>query len=168
MTRSSGQLRRALLWTVLTACVLTAAPTADATVPTDGRAAAKKSRVYVAHIDPDPVPAGGNLTVRVLLVNEGPNATGNSFTVSVTLPQNVVATGRFFPAGCLSNLTGTSVTCAFPSGLGNQRTAAVLVPARVSPTVPAHSKLSGGMATVTNPDDPDAKVRTVTFGIRVA
>ncbi|WP_045304856.1 hypothetical protein [Saccharothrix sp. ST-888] len=124
----------------------------------------------MAHIDPDPDPApvGGNVTVHILLANKGPARTASPFTVTVNMPDNTTATGPFFPDSCLADPLGATITCAFPAGLNNLRTAIVNIPAQIAASAPPHSKLRDGSVTVTNPDDPDAKIRTVKFTIRTA
>ncbi|WP_370148032.1 hypothetical protein [Streptacidiphilus sp. EB129] len=174
MSHPSGPRRRwAALCTALAACALSAIPTAGATEPA-GHHAAKQgpahARVRTVRIDPDPdpVPVGGNVTVRILHANQGPDATVSPFTVTVVLPPYTTATGPFFPTSCLADPTGTTITCPFPGGLPNQRTAEVLIPAQVAATAPAHRKLGDGTVTVTNPDDPDATVHAVNFALRTA
>ncbi|MDH6129500.1 hypothetical protein [Kitasatospora sp. GP82] len=171
MSRRSGPPRRGrALWTVLAACALSAAPAAGAAAPGDHVAtrAPAQARVPVAHVDPDPDPApvGGNVTVHILLANRGPDRTVTPFTVTVALPDNTTATGPFFPDSCLADPLGLTVTCTFPGGLNYLRTAIVNIPAQISASAPPNSKLRDGSVTVTNPDDPDAKVRTVKFAIR--
>lgn len=97
--------------------------------------------------------AADHHTLRIGIAQFGalPGAADRPFSLAVTLPHGVAATG--LPIGCVTGAAGTSgasaprgnvLTCDFPAGLGPGGDAVVDLPTRTVADVPAGSVLSGG------------------------
>ncbi|GAA1231936.1 hypothetical protein GCM10009665_22720 [Kitasatospora nipponensis] len=117
----------------------------------------------VERLDPDAAPAGGLTSVHAIVVNTG-TAKAGAFTVTITLPRQVTAEGRFFPASCAVSGDGSTVRCPFRAGLAPERSATARIPVRLDRD--ATGTLTGGRVAVSSEGDPtpddDAAPFTVT------
>ncbi|MFI9272754.1 hypothetical protein ACIGXM_18820 [Kitasatospora sp. NPDC052896] len=147
--------------TVLTGCaaLLLAATPSVADTPTP-------AHLVVVPMAPDPVAPGGTTAVHAFVANEGPGTTAQPFTVTVTLPPAVTAVGPFFPNDCTVDVTMRAVTCVFPAGLPQGRTATALVPAQVPPDQPPGG-LRGGLVVLTSAEDANTTSHAAEFTIAV-
>jgi hypothetical protein len=97
---------------------------------------------------------GETATVDVEVTNDGPSDTDDETTLTITPPSGVSFSA--VPAGCSAGATdGDPITCTV-AALANGATAAVSVTFDIASAAPGSSSLSGGAATITNPDDPNA------------
>jgi hypothetical protein len=91
--------------------------------------------------------AADHHTLRIGITQFGalPGAADRPFSMAVTLPHGVTATG--LPDGCVAGASarrGNVLTCDFPAGLGPRGDAVVNLPTRTVADVPAGSVLPGG------------------------
>ncbi|WP_428315770.1 hypothetical protein [Kitasatospora sp. LaBMicrA B282] len=136
--------------------------TAPAAAPFVPRAVA--GHLTVTEEDPDPTPAGGQTLLHATAENGGPGEAG-AFTLTLQLPDGVVAQGPFFPRSCTVTPDGHTVTCPFPAGLPFEQTASASMQMQVDPGV-APGTLTGTL-TVSSDDDPDPTGHTTPFVIQV-
>ncbi|WP_018350363.1 DUF6923 family protein [Longispora albida] len=120
------------------------------------------SDISVTATGPGTLPPGGSGSVTVTARNNGPSDTGSATTVTITIPAG--ATAGTLPAGC----TGTNpVTCTVPAGWQNGTDKVFVIPVTVAPDAAPDTTLTGGQATVSNPDDTVATNNTASYVIPV-
>ncbi|KJK56507.1 hypothetical protein [Saccharothrix sp. ST-888] len=129
-------LRNILTAAAALAVAAAAAPVAIAQTPAD-------YHLSVVRIDPNPITPGGSTTVHAFIANTGPDTTDVPFTVTVTLPDGVTATGPYFPDNCRANGSASRVRCTFPAGLPALATATALVPVTASTLITRSASLQG-------------------------
>ncbi|MFE0579644.1 hypothetical protein [Streptomyces sp. NPDC058874] len=123
-------------------------------LPATADAAILNSDLEVISGDPDPAPPGALAPVRALIANLGPATTTARFTVNVQLPEGTTAESPFYPDNChvLPGSRGRRVRCTVPARLAPERTASVLIPARIGQDTESGT-LSGGLVQIVAPLD---------------
>jgi len=150
----------------LVAVLLAVAGTlALAPTPAPVTAPASRSDLRLVQAAADPAPPGGQTVLRALVANGGPDVTASPFTVTVLLPARTTDLGGDFPASCAHAAAGTTVSCAFPPGLPQLRTAIVEIHVLVGGDVRPGTVLSGGV-TVAGPDGPSCDHRPYSIQVR--
>ncbi|MGF1431554.1 hypothetical protein [Kitasatospora sp. LaBMicrA B282] len=159
MIRSTLRPRSRRLLVAAVTGLLTLAP-----LGTAGAAAPSRSKLEVFEVNSTPVRAGERTELHTVIGNDGPEPTANPITVDIELPLGSYAAEPFFPTDCRPGMGGHSVSCQFPAGLRDGRTATVLIPVVVENGTPP-GELTDGKVTVTSVDDP--AVAPWQFGITV-
>ncbi|GLZ78054.1 hypothetical protein Afil01_28610 [Actinorhabdospora filicis] len=106
--------------------------------------------VTAATVEPaGALPPGSTATVTVTASNVGPSDSRSESTVTITLPQDVTATGPL-PAGC----TGTGpVTCKVPAGWAVGAEKSFTIPVKIASGAALDTTLTGGKAVASGADD---------------
>ena len=137
-----------------------------APAPAPVTAPASRSDLRLVQAAADPAVPGGQTLLRALVANGGPDVTASPFTVTVLLPPHTTDLGGDFPSSCADSAAGTTVSCTFPPGLPQLRTAIVEIRLLVGGDVRPGTVLSGGGVTVASPDGPSCDHRPYSIQVR--